>query len=492
MKYIIIILMAVPLQMAQAQWIKLNENVSADFKGIHMLSHGEGWVVGNAGSVYHLTNNGFTWNSEPGVPVNKDLEDVCFVTNSTGSIVGWAVGEDGNEIVRRRPTTPNSISSWETLPTQQIFDLNAVSCIERQTSDNHFIWGVGGSGAIIHNSRSGDGGTFGLQGAAFAPLRDVFFINMTTGWAVGDEGAIERTENGGASWDEHNYSDNSNFLHGVYFADRDTGWAVALDGTILKSVDRGITWSEQNSGTTSPLYAIDGIDAQHLIAVGNDNTILRTSNGGTNWVPETQTGLTGNFRDVVMLDSMNYWVIGMAGSNYYSLGEVEITSELPSEIIVGTTYEISFRGRFNEHIDIIFPDRTVTDYPIASGPISWTVPNIPGDASISITAASPNKKEYIENYTQLKDNISFAIRINDQTGPIINAPVVTPPMPPKGASVEISSTIEDVSDIESAFLWYRVRGQSYKSVEMTRVGSVFNTTIPTTDVTILGPGWRSR
>jgi len=43
-------------------------------------------------------------------------------------------------------------------------------------------------------------------------------------------------------------------------------------------------WIDQTSGTTKTLMGVSFTDADHGIVVGEGSTILRTTNGGEDWV----------------------------------------------------------------------------------------------------------------------------------------------------------------------------------------------------------------
>jgi photosystem II stability/assembly factor-like uncharacterized protein len=88
-------------------------------------------------------------------------------------------------------------------------------------------------------------------------LASVFFTDAVTGFAVGGEGVIVKTINGGKSWVRcaNPYSFG---LSSVYFIDANVGFAVGDKGTILKTVDGGTTWSlpTGGSGTSFNLSSI--------------------------------------------------------------------------------------------------------------------------------------------------------------------------------------------------------------------------------------------
>ena len=58
------------------------------------------------------------------------------------------------------------------------------------------------------------------------------FINGQEGWAVGSEGTVIHTVDGGLSWTKQ-ISATTHPLERVFIADRGHGWAVGFGGTIV-------------------------------------------------------------------------------------------------------------------------------------------------------------------------------------------------------------------------------------------------------------------
>jgi photosystem II stability/assembly factor-like uncharacterized protein len=66
--------------------------------------------------------------------------------------------------------------------------------------------------------------------------------------------------------------------------DGQSGWAVGNDGTILDTRDGGNTWQAEWSGTTADLHSVMFTDdGRRGWTVGDSGTILGTSNGGNTW-----------------------------------------------------------------------------------------------------------------------------------------------------------------------------------------------------------------
>lgn len=116
-------------------------------------------------------------------------------------------------------------------------------------------------------------------------LGDVYLADMSlTGdssfVACGESGQIIIMKDGVLSQLSSGISDD---LQGIHFVDSLSGWAVGFNGVIIKSTDGGKTWESQSSGTQTSLHAVHFVDGSLGVAVGHNGVILRTDNGGTIW-----------------------------------------------------------------------------------------------------------------------------------------------------------------------------------------------------------------
>jgi photosystem II stability/assembly factor-like uncharacterized protein len=102
-------------------------------------------------------------------------------------------------------------------------------------------------------------------------------------------------------------------LNAVDFLDAQTGWAVGANGTILKTTDKGMRWTPQTSGNDQSLSAVQFLDAQTGWAVGESGTILKTSDGGATWLPQS-SGTKSWLTAVQFVDVQTGWTVGRAGT----------------------------------------------------------------------------------------------------------------------------------------------------------------------------------
>ena len=76
----------------------------------------------------------------------------------------------------------------------------------------------------------------------------------------------------------------------VFFSDQNNGTIVGYDGTILRTTNGGTNWTTQTSGTTKELNGVFFTDTNNGTVVGEFGTILRTTDAGTTWtIEETST-----------------------------------------------------------------------------------------------------------------------------------------------------------------------------------------------------------
>jgi hypothetical protein len=108
------------------------------------------------------------------------------------------------------------------------------------------------------------------QGNSFQGVKA---LDANTAVAVGYEGTILRTTEGGATW-THTPSGNTT-LSTVFFSDANIGTVVGYEafdcgcGSIVRTTDRGATWTRQSSGAESLTgFAVAATDASTAIVVG--------------------------------------------------------------------------------------------------------------------------------------------------------------------------------------------------------------------------------
>jgi photosystem II stability/assembly factor-like uncharacterized protein len=116
-----------------------------------------------------------------------------------------------------------------------------------------------------------------------------------------------------AQWELQNPLITQSTLNDVTLIDENTGWAVGDNGTIIKTTNSGIDWLNQQSNTINSLRGVSFVDINNGWAVGENGTVLKTTDGGSNWIMQT-SGVTDDLNDVWFTNINTGLVVGEQGS----------------------------------------------------------------------------------------------------------------------------------------------------------------------------------
>jgi len=158
-------------------------------------------------------------------------------------------------------------------------------------------------------------------------LNDVCFRNFNKinyGWAVGSEGIILHTADGGYSWNDQvcnmDYGDYN--FRDVHFINPDRGWIAGSRsgyppaGLLLQTINGGDSWMEAYNDTVywlTDVFFTDSINgwliANYDVWMTKVSLILHSTDGGWSW--GQQLGYCHHFfQDIFFIDSINGWAVG--------------------------------------------------------------------------------------------------------------------------------------------------------------------------------------
>lgn len=102
-------------------------------------------------------------------------------------------------------------------------------------------------------------------------------------------------------------------LWSVRFVDNRTGFVSGNNGLILKTVDGGTNWVATTSGTTQTLFSLCFIGLNTGWATGAHCTLLKTTNGGTSWVVQNTGQINDHFFSVYFADDQTGFLVTQRG-----------------------------------------------------------------------------------------------------------------------------------------------------------------------------------
>lgn len=313
-------------------------------KDVNFVDLRYGWAVGYSGLILKTQDGGKTWKDQS-LSANYFFDTVHFLNRQAGYVAGcrWHFGKKAIECRGVILETGDGGRNWKVVQEASLW-LHDIFFLDEKRG-----WAVGGrNGASVEvikpcqevGRRRGfitwteDGGKHWSEKelTSLSWPKGIFFVDSLTGWAIGEDGLILNTLDGGKTWQKQKSpTEDSSFrraffidkdcgwiagenaiilhtknggrrwylqdpgvdkalresfdLEDIHFIDRKNGWVVGYLGTtILHTSDGGKTWKQEKTNTRCWLHAIHFVDEDHGWAVGDRDTILHTSNGGKSWV----------------------------------------------------------------------------------------------------------------------------------------------------------------------------------------------------------------
>ena len=315
-RYFAIVLLSILLvsvtanaQEYRSGWDVVNSGVTSDLFSVE----GEGeeiWVFGENGIVLGSQNSGAIWaQMESMGPSNLTMSDSGF-----GAFL--AAGKDGTVIIKI-----DSGSQWEDIS----FDAGEEDIRGVSLNGNSSVVIVGSNGSIWKYD-SGSWSDYSISGV---DLLDVSFLDSERGIAVGEEGAILFSDDGGVTWDYRDAPSeaSSSRIIDVEFYSDIRAYAITDMGEVMKSSREistpvGFLWNmqyfESEGGSSNlgvNLTSIEVATTNKFLLSGTEGYLSMSKDGGNivNRQMIPIDNLTA-FNDIAMLDGFRGIAVGSNGS----------------------------------------------------------------------------------------------------------------------------------------------------------------------------------
>lgn len=272
-------------------WIDQSFPTERFFFDVFFLDSLKGWLGAHWGYIFHTEDGGNNWSIQT-MGIAKWAARIFFIDDS----YGWAAC--GGAIVGK---TTDGGQYWEQINLPATFpydtaDIYGIHFINRQkgwfctgwypTWVNDTLQYLGGQGIIATSNDSGYTWQL-LKRDTVYDFFDIRFKDAFTGWVVGGNdrnmsAVVMKTQDGGVTWSALVIPNSARYLRALELVGDRHLWAVGRNGTIIHSRDGGNTWVSQISGVDTTLFDVDFADTLHGIIAGN-GYVLYTHNAGNTW-----------------------------------------------------------------------------------------------------------------------------------------------------------------------------------------------------------------
>jgi photosystem II stability/assembly factor-like uncharacterized protein len=238
-----------------ASWKRQVSGTKVLLTGLAVVDVNEAWVAGASGTLLTTNDGGITWNKRK-VDTPVGISDITFVDPKHGRAVGYGTilsTNDGGQTWELK-----SSGDWKPLSSVVFANENlgwiTVGPVVLRTTDGGKTWGE-----ILPPS----------QGQATS----LSFVDAQHGWvakARGEEGSVVHipghdklssesfilsTVDGGVTWQNifhiGNETDHSAWVLNIFFVNLTKGWAVGRDGLIMRTADSGKSWQKTQLALTT-------------------------------------------------------------------------------------------------------------------------------------------------------------------------------------------------------------------------------------------------
>ncbi len=311
-------------------WVWQNpEPAAVGFHDVFTFGRDTIWLVGGS-QITSSFDGGQSWNSRE-LETNYGLYAVEFVS----ALSGWAVGAGG--VLK----TADGGESWNLVPG---FEAESYYDIEFINDSVGFI-----SGSRVGINRTFNGGrtwdTLNLGFTTLKKLQSICFINDSVGWMTGFNGMVIATRDGGVTWTQYDYG--SGTFRDASFVNDSVGYIGNLMGQILKSVDAGRTWRIVYRAPEW-VRAIHFFTEDHGWIAGEDGLLGYTDDGGITW--NYAPPIVGtHFNSFFLGRDSTLWLSGYGGL-IYKLEPNSISWKSLTRGVHKDLYGVGFGNRYRGYV----------------------------------------------------------------------------------------------------------------------------------------------
>lgn len=353
-------------------WVVQPRLTTGNLYDVRFASRENGWIVGSQ-TILKTTNAGASWQMKE-YPQSW-FDNIVLMQGMDGWLIAASNPSTGFEYVVR---LDGESAMW----------LADTSLIAGQALDALFFlnedygWTAGWDSehkAVLYRTQNAGKSWDKIATGLDESIRDVFFVDVKTGWMVGQNGGFYRSTDGGLTW-----SLTYRFLFSrapgdpltdypvrrIVFKNAEVGWAVGgIAGVEVRSrtTDGGQTWVQSSIWGGSSLQGMHFLDSMNGWAVGGPGPagtkILGTTDAGQTWILQTHdinsNGVPLNnvvMNNVFMTSASEGWIVGNYGHILKTTSGGTVTAIEAEDVSVPLNFELgqNYPNPFNPSTTIEF------------------------------------------------------------------------------------------------------------------------------------------
>jgi photosystem II stability/assembly factor-like uncharacterized protein len=255
-------------------WVSKTSPFGTHVSGICFVNANTGYTTGGnsgVGNVAKTTDGGENWYFTYTINSYSSSNKIKFFDANTGIVTAYydqvyRTTDGGYNWVLLSPATLNSVYDICTINSNTGFISGSMSNSEKR------IYKTTNAGATWNQVLGGNGNYVGFY--------SMKFINSSTGYCSGY--GLLKTTNGGNNWFQVN-APTTSFCTTIEIVNNSIMYLSSY-GVVYKSTDAGYSWGPLDIPTNERIEFAKFFDANTGIIAGDNNIILRTTNGGGNFV----------------------------------------------------------------------------------------------------------------------------------------------------------------------------------------------------------------
>ena len=361
---------------------------TTNHQSVSLTSSGLG-LLGTDGRIQRTSDFGISWEVLVEGTWHTRINKLSFANGDTGVAVGWQTTGgfesgtlrtlDGGRHWQKAGLgglgihlTPSGVGSRGAAITTDYFAASAtnqapnmaIRCNWSLDANTHIAGGGAVNGGIYRTTNAGQSWTPVLD-VGNITISDLWFVDQTLGFAVGEFGDGYRTADGGITWEANTNGGG----HTIFFLNTQLGWTKNF-----RTTDGGDTWIPMG-GTPQQTMSIFFTDADTGYAVSYTGQTVRSVDGGETWqnlLPDILNTTVGDaaWVDGAIVIGCNNGDIFRAQVSCPATAEVPVINETGASLCVSTTGSAQWY---------------LNGDPIIDGDTPCIVPDAPGAYTVIVT-----------------------------------------------------------------------------------------------------------